>query len=95
MYIIKLSKKLNDYIIYKFKYENLMIKVPPVSDKMRKRLEYIMTEATHCTLERAHDLLVQTNYDVKVALLMELKNLDIENASKELEAVKGNINRIL
>ena len=76
-------------------YENLMIKVPPVSDKMRKRLEYIMTEATHCTLERAHGLLVQTNYDVKIALLMELKNLDIENATKELEAVKGNINRIL
>ena len=76
-------------------YENLRIKVPPVSDKMRKRLEYIMTEATHCTLERAHDLLVQTNYDVKVALLMELKNLDLENAAKELEAVKGNINRIL
>lgn len=76
-------------------YENLMINVPPVSKKMCQRLEYILTQATGCTLERAHVLLKQTNYSVKQALLMELKNVSLDEAREELEVHKGNINYIL
>lgn len=76
-------------------YENLMINVPPVSNKMRTRLEYILSTATSCTLERAHDILIHCNYNVKLALMMELKGIDKEQAEIELESVKGNINLIL
>lgn len=76
-------------------YENLMINVPPVSKKMRTRLEYILSTATSCTLERAHDLLIHCDYNVKQALIMELKGIDKKQAEIELESVSGNINQIL
>lgn len=76
-------------------YENLMINVPPVSNKMRTRLETILSTATSCTLERAHDLLVLCDYNVKLALLMELKGMNKKQAEIELISVNGNINQIL
>lgn len=76
-------------------YENLMINVPPVSNKMRKRLETILSAATSCTLEKAHDLLVHCDYNVKLALMMELKGINKEQAEIELASVHGNINQIL
>lgn len=76
-------------------YENLMINVPPVSNKMRTRLETILSTATSCTLERAHELLVLCDYNVKLALLMELKGMNKKQAEIELISVNGNINQIL
>lgn len=76
-------------------YENLMINVPPVSKKMRTRLEYILDQATHCSLEKAHELLVECDYNVKLALIMVLKGLDKEQAQAELEQVGGNVNHLV
>lgn len=76
-------------------YENLMINVPPVSHKMRTRLEYILSTATSCSLDKAHELLVLCDYNVKLALIMELKGISKEQAEIELEDVHGNINQIL
>ena len=56
-------------------YENLMINVPPVSDKMRARLAYILTQAAGCTLETAQARLTECNYQIKPALIMELKHV--------------------
>lgn len=42
-----------------------------------KFIKVIFIQIAGCSSERAHELLIQTNYDVKVALLMELKNLNI------------------
>lgn len=76
-------------------YENLMINVPPVSNKMRTRLEYILDQATNCTLVTAHELLVQCDYNVKAALLMALKGISKEQALDELAAADGNINQLV
>lgn len=76
-------------------YENLMINVPPVSDKMRNRLAYIMTQATDCSLEQAKALLEKTDYNVKLALLMKIKNIDLQQAKCELTNAGGNINKIV
>lgn len=76
-------------------YENLMINVPPVSDKMRQRLAYIITQATGSTLEHAKKLLLETNYDIKLALLMEIKKINKDEAKAELEKAEGNINNII
>lgn len=45
-----------------------------------KFIKGIFIQIAGCSSERAHELLIQTNYDVKVALLMELKNLNIDDA---------------
>ena len=76
-------------------YENLMINVPPVSDKMRTRLAYILTQATSCTLERARQLLTECEYQIKPALIMELKHVSREEAQTQLNAAGGNLNQIL
>ncbi|MCI8292844.1 MAG: N-acetylmuramic acid 6-phosphate etherase [Hespellia sp.] len=75
-------------------YQNLMINVPPVSDKMRTRLAYIMTQATDCTMERARELLAECDYSIKPALIMQVKGVSKEEALAELEKV-GNINKII
>lgn len=76
-------------------YENLMINVPPVSEKMRTRLAYILTQATSCTLERARQLLTECEYQIKPALIMELKHVSREEAQTQLNAAGGNLNQIL
>lgn len=45
-----------------------------------KIIKVIVIQIARCSSERAHELLIQTNYDVKAALLMELKNLNIDEA---------------
>lgn len=45
-----------------------------------KFIKMIFIQIAGSSSERAHELLIQTNYDVKVALLMELKNLNIDDA---------------
>ena len=76
-------------------YQNLMINVPPISNKMRKRLVYILTQATGCTMERAQELMTECDYKIKVALLMELKGISKAEALVELDKVKGNINHLV
>ena len=76
-------------------YQNLMINVPPVSVKMRKRLVYILTQATGCSMERAQQLMEECEFKIKPALLMELKGMTKEEALAELEKVSGNINHLV
>ena len=76
-------------------YQNLMINFPPVSDKMRKRLAYIMTQATNCSMEHAKELLEECEYQIHPALIMEVKGVSREQALKELEAADGNVNAII
>ena len=76
-------------------YQNLMINVPPVSRKMRIRLTYIMTQATGCSMERAEELLEECDYQIRPALLMQVKGLSQDEARKELEKAGGNINKII
>lgn len=76
-------------------YSNLMIEVPPVSDKMRKRLLYILQQASGCTKERAKELMEETEYDIKLALLMEKKSIGLEQAIKVFEECGGDINRVI
>lgn len=76
-------------------YQNLMINVPPVSGKMKKRLVYILTQATGCSMERAQQLMEECDFKIKTALLMELKGLTKDEALTELEKVNGNINHLV
>ena len=76
-------------------YSNLMIEVPPVSYKMRKRLLYILQQASGCTKERAKELMEETEYDIKLALLMAKKSIGLEQAIKVFEECGGDINRVI
>ncbi|MDD2592207.1 MAG: N-acetylmuramic acid 6-phosphate etherase [Erysipelotrichaceae bacterium] len=73
-------------------YSNLMIKVNPCSNKMEQRLEYIMQQATGCTKDKAKDLLIQTNYDISLAIIMQIKNIGIVKAKERLKNYNNNVN---
>jgi N-acetylmuramic acid 6-phosphate etherase len=73
-------------------YSNLMINVSPSSHKMELRLEYIMQQATDCSLERANELLNETNYNISTALVMEIKKCNKVSAEKRLVEFKNNVN---
>lgn len=51
-------------------YRNLMIEVRPVSQKLKKRAEKIVTEILGCPAKQAHDLLQKADYEPKIALVM-------------------------
>lgn len=76
-------------------YSNLMIEVPPVSDKMRKRLCYIFRQAVGCKEERAAALMEEADFNIKLALIMEMKCLGLPKAKELLKTCGGNLNEIL
>lgn len=53
-------------------YQNLMVDVKATNNKLVARAARIVMQATECTKEEATEVLKQTNYEVKLAILMIL-----------------------
>lgn len=64
-------------------YGNLMIDVQPKSAKLRDRAKRIVSHIAGVSEERAGELLNESGWDVKAAIVMEKRGLNLEN-SKEL-----------
>ncbi|PSW16921.1 N-acetylmuramic acid 6-phosphate etherase [Photobacterium sanctipauli] len=74
-------------------YQNLMVDVKATNEKLVARSARIVMQATDCEKEIAVSTLEQTQYDVKLAILMILTGLDIETAKQQLEAKAGFLRR--
>ncbi|NLW15144.1 MAG: N-acetylmuramic acid 6-phosphate etherase [Erysipelothrix sp.] len=72
-------------------YGNLMIDVNASNEKLVLRAHSIIQEATGCSEARAIELLEQSDKSVKVAIVMELMDLDQEDAQTLLKVHKGRI----
>ena len=72
-------------------YGNLMVDVRATNKKLVERAKKIVCEATGVDREVAEKVLKETNYDVKLSILMILTGLDINKAKEKLTQNKGYI----
>ncbi|MEX3072271.1 N-acetylmuramic acid 6-phosphate etherase [Vibrio alginolyticus] len=70
-------------------YQNLMVDVKATNEKLVARAARIVMQATDCRKEQATQVLKQTGYEVKLAILMILTDLDIDTARQQLTLQDG------
>lgn len=76
-------------------YGNIMIDVQPTNEKLRERSKKIVMEITGVDYQVAESVLVQCEFQVKTALVMIMKNLDIVKANELLKKSNGNVRMAL
>ncbi|MFM2588946.1 N-acetylmuramic acid 6-phosphate etherase [Vibrio sp. TBV020] len=74
-------------------YQNLMVDVKATNKKLVARAARIVMQATDCDQAEATRTLEQTDYDVKLAILMILTGLDVNNAKQQLHREEGFLRR--
>lgn len=72
-------------------FGNLMVDVKPTNEKLIERAKNIVIEATGVTKDKAVSILNETNYNVKLSILMIISNVEKEKAEKVLEKNSGYI----
>lgn len=70
-------------------YQNLMVDVKASNEKLVTRSENIIIEVTGVSRERAKSLLSAANNNVKTAIVMELNDMNLQEASSILHANNG------
>ncbi len=65
-------------------YQNLMIDVKPLNQKLVQRVSSMIIETTNCTQEEAENSLKEAKGNAKVAIIMLKQNLDAKTAEKKL-----------
>ena len=76
-------------------YGNLMVDLQANNKKLRGRAKRIVMLATHCDTETAEKILIETDYQVKPAIVMLLANVDIKMAKRLLTNGHGHIHQAL
>ncbi|MCM5510285.1 MULTISPECIES: N-acetylmuramic acid 6-phosphate etherase [unclassified Vibrio] len=74
-------------------YQNLMVDVKATNKKLVARAARIVMQATECDKQQAVTVLEQTEYDVKLAILMILTGMDIDSARNQLQHQEGFLRR--
>ena len=72
-------------------YENLMVDVQPTNEKLVERAGRIISQATGCDIEKAHQLLEESGRDVKIAIIMGCGNISADEACAYLDHADGNV----
>ncbi|MFE8700261.1 N-acetylmuramic acid 6-phosphate etherase [Cytobacillus sp. FJAT-54145] len=72
-------------------YQNLMVDVNTSNYKLKERAKNIIMEITNKPYEKAEELLIQTNYEVKPAIVMAQTHSTHQEALLALQKCKGNI----
>ena len=75
-------------------YKGFMVDMKVSNAKLRKRAESMLSEITSCEISRAHEILVETNYNIKLSILM-VNNYSKDEALKLLNDNDGNLHSIL
>ncbi len=76
-------------------YGNLMVNVQPTNQKLEDRARRIIQAATGVTYDRAAELLDSGGRSVRVAIVMQKKQISREQAETLLARAKGNIREAL
>lgn len=76
-------------------YGNLMVDVRPGSAKLRDRAKRLVMQIAGVGEERAMELLGKSKWDVKSAIVMEVKNTDYKNARKLLKEHGGFLRSVI
>lgn len=75
-------------------YNNLMVDLRPVNNKLILRSIRLIGEIAGCSIEKAEKLFWQSGKNTKVAIVMALLDKDRKEAEKLLEINDGSINKI-
>jgi N-acetylmuramic acid 6-phosphate etherase len=70
-------------------YQNLMVDVKATNDKLVARAVRIVMQATECDKTTAESLLIQSHYNAKLAILMQLTGLNYQQATEKLQQNDG------
>lgn len=76
-------------------YGNIMIDLMPTNNKLKQRTKKILIELAGVTLEEAESILIQTNWNLKHALIMLIANVDLERAEAELNKANGVVKKAI
>ena len=76
-------------------YQNLMVDLNVSNQKLHARASRIVMEATGCTLEEARTYLDATENDVKLAILIALTGLSLDDARMALARAGGFLRRAI
>ena len=83
-------------IIFSFKDSFLsIIDLIPTNNKLKQRSKKILIELAGVTLEEAESILIQTNWNLKHALIMLIANVDLERADAELNKANGVVKKAI
>ena len=75
-------------------YKGFMVDMKVTNSKLRNRAEYVVSEITASDISKARKILIDTNYNIKLSILM-LNNYSKEKALKLLHQSSGNLHNIL
>ncbi|MEM6283763.1 MAG: N-acetylmuramic acid 6-phosphate etherase [Chloroflexota bacterium] len=76
-------------------YGNLMVDVQVTNAKLKDRAERIIMEVTGVTQVRAAELLAEAGQQVKVAIVMELRDVSFQQAQALLDEAEGHLRTVL
>ena len=76
-------------------YKNYMVNVKPLNKKLIKRSINIISEITNTSEKNAKILFEKSNYQIKHAIVMQIKKLDYDNADKLLKKNNEFLNKII
>lgn len=76
-------------------YKNLMVDVQPTNKKLIERSKRIIMQATDCTYEIANESFEKANHNVKLAIVMLLTNIGIDEAKQRLKQANGFVRKTL
>lgn len=76
-------------------YQNLMVDLIATNEKLKKRSEKIVQEATGMGESIVRDALEKSHGNVKIAILMLILDLSFEEAREQLEHAQGKIRRVI
>lgn len=76
-------------------YQNLMVDVQPTNEKLRERSLQILMEATDISRNQAKEIYERADNNLKVAILMQLLDVTIEEAQRRLKQENGHVKKAL
>ena len=76
-------------------YDNLMVDVKPTNQKLVQRAVHIIEEICEVSQTEAQDLYEAANHDLKVAIVMHMRDCSANEARQRLTAHHGKIKAAL
>ena len=76
-------------------YGNLMVDLKVTNQKLAERANRLVRQISGVDEARAQLVLAEANYEVKTAIVMQLKQLDAESARKLLEQADGRLRAVI
>ncbi len=76
-------------------YGNLMVDVKPANAKLRQRCINLVVEICACSVEQARAVLERCDYQVKTAVVMQIKQLNADAAAALLAQQHGSLRAVL